>query len=58
VLLHTVLMTAARLLWILAVTVVVAVSVRNNWNALRALITGYKSGAQHVDIIACICRGD
>ena len=55
-LLHTVLMTAARLLWILAVTVVVAVSVRNNWNALRALIPGYKSGAQHVDIIACICR--
>jgi hypothetical protein len=51
-------MTVACLLWILAVTVIVAVSVCDYWYALRALVSGHKTiktSAQHVDVIACIC---
>ena len=49
------LMTVACLFWILAVTVIVAVSVCDYWYALRAFVSGDKTSAQHVDVIACIC---
>lgn len=54
-LLNAMLMTVARLLWILAVTVIVAVSVCDYWYALRALVSGHKASAQHVNVIAHIC---
>lgn len=54
-LLKALLMTVTCKLWILTMTVIVAISVCDNRYALRALVSGNQAGSQHVDIIACIC---